>query len=92
MTPIHELLSRIRWDPGFGRGKIVIGYYDRVADRIIRVPLNQVSFEPGDRFSCLIADEEGFAHRVPLHRIREVSRNGRLIWQRPAGPGPQSRP
>jgi uncharacterized protein (UPF0248 family) len=30
MIPIHRLLNRIRWDPGFGRGRFVIGYYDRL--------------------------------------------------------------
>ena len=29
MTPIHELLNRIRWDPEFGRGRFEIGFFDR---------------------------------------------------------------
>jgi uncharacterized protein (UPF0248 family) len=28
-------------------------------------------------------DEEGVYQRIPLHRVREVYRNGALIWQRP---------
>jgi hypothetical protein len=28
MQPIHELLVRIRHDPEFGRGELVIGYFD----------------------------------------------------------------
>lgn len=83
MTPIHELLNRIRWDPEFGRGEIVIGYYDRVADCIVRVPLRQVVIEHTDHFACQILDEEDEAHMVPFHRIREVYRDGTLIWQRP---------
>jgi len=83
MTPIHELLSRIRWDSGFAHGELIIGYYDRVAGCIVRVPLRQVSFPNGDRFFCVIHDEEGVAHQVPLHRIREVARNGKVIWRRP---------
>lgn len=82
MTPIHALLSRIRWDPEFGRGEFVIGYYDRVADRIMRVPLCQVYFDPADRFACQIIDADGESHMVPLHRIREVHKDGALIWQR----------
>lgn len=80
--PIRELLSRIRWDEEFGRGEFVIGYYDRVADNIIHVPLSQVCCDAADHFSCQIADAEGESHMVPFHRIREVYKDGALIWQR----------
>ena len=80
MKTIHELLSRIRWDPEFGRGEFVIGYYDRIADCIIRVPLRQVI--PADHFACQLTDDEGVLHMVPFHRIREVYKDGVLIWQR----------
>lgn len=82
MIPIHALLSRIRWNGQFGHGDFVIGYYDRVADAVIRVPLREIHFEPGDRFAFERVDEEGVRHTIPLHRIREVYRDGKLIWQR----------
>jgi len=34
LIPIHELLSRIRWDLAFGSVYFVLGYYDRVEGRI----------------------------------------------------------
>ena len=46
MTPIHELLNRIRWDEEFGQAEFEIGYYERLEDRIIRVPLREIFFEP----------------------------------------------
>ena len=82
MIPIHELLSRIRWDPNFGRADFVIGYYDRVSDEIIRVPLAALYFEPDDHFSFDLVDDTGELHSIPLHRIKEVFRDGELIWQR----------
>lgn len=82
MTPIHELLNRIRWDPEFGRGEFVIGYYDRIAGGIVRVPLRNVAVDHTDHFACRILDAEGQAHMVPFHRIREVFKDGTLIWQR----------
>ncbi len=82
MIPIHELLSRIHWDRDFGTGNFIIGYYDRVTDTIIRVPLVELHFEPGDRFSFDLVDEAGEVHSIPLHRIKEVFRDGVLIWQR----------
>jgi hypothetical protein len=44
MIPIHELLNRIRWDPEFAKGNFELGYYDRTEDRIIMVPLKEVTF------------------------------------------------
>ncbi len=82
MIPIQELLHRIRWDPEFGRARFVIGYYDRVAGRIVRVPFDDIRLDPKDRFAFQALDEEGYAHSVPLHRVREVFRDGVLIWER----------
>ena len=47
MLPIHKLLSRIRWDPRFRVGHFALGYYDRVARRIIVVPFETIRF-PAD--------------------------------------------
>ena len=82
MIPIHELLNRIRWDREYGQADFVIGYYDRVADTLIRVPLRKLLFEPGDHFSFDLYDDEGELHSIPLHRIKEVFRDGQLIWHR----------
>ncbi|MFN6960799.1 MAG: DUF504 domain-containing protein, partial [Rhodocyclaceae bacterium] len=43
MQPIHELLSRIRWDAEFGQGEFVIGYWDRVDRRLHRVRLSDTA-------------------------------------------------
>ena len=82
MTPIHELLKRIRWDKEFGRGDFRIGYYDRVEERLIQVALQEIFFEPDDHFSFDLIDEEGVLHSIPLHRIKEVYKDGELIWHR----------
>ena len=44
MIPIHELLNRIRWDSEFAKGNFQLGYYDRAEDRIILVPLQEITF------------------------------------------------
>ena len=82
MIPIHELLSRIRWDRQFGEGDFVIGYYDRVEDAVIRVPMRELFFQPDNHFAFDLIDRDGMLHSVPLHRIREVYRNDKLIWHR----------
>jgi hypothetical protein len=44
MIPIHEVLNRVRWDREFAQGNFELGYYDRAEDRIILVPLKDVTF------------------------------------------------
>lgn len=83
MQPIDKLLARIKWDTDFGNAAFEIGYYDRVAALMVRRPLGDLLFEPDHKESFLLMDEEGVYQRIPLHRVREVFRNGALIWQRP---------
>ena len=83
MQPIDKVLNRIRWDREFGTAVFEIGYYDRVAAIIVRRLLADLLFEPGNKESFLLMDPEGVYQRIPLHRVREVYRNGELIWQRP---------
>ncbi len=82
MTPLHELLSRIRWDPEFGRGEFRIGYYDRVRRGLIYVPLKAMHPEADSHSSFEVTDEEGVVHSVPYHRVKEVWKDGELIWRR----------
>ena len=82
MIPIYDLLSRIRWDREFGRGEFQIGYYDRIEDRIIRVPFSEIIFTEGDKKSIQIMDYDGIIQSIPLHRIKEVLKDNDLIWNR----------
>jgi len=81
MIPIQELLSRIRWDDTFG-GSFVLGYYDRVNNEIMHVPFSAITFPPDDHFAFALIDDEGVVHNIPYHRVKEVYRNGELIWHR----------
>lgn len=82
MIPIHELLNRIKWDAEFGHAEFIIAYYDRLDDRLIRVALKELFFDSDDHFDFELTDDTDKTHTIPLHRIREVYRNGRLIWSR----------
>ena len=90
MEPLRVLLNRIRWDRDFGAGVFELGVYDRMRDALVRVPLAEVRFAPGDSFAFLLEDEDGHTRSVPLHRVREVYKDGVLIWgrrgARPSGP------
>jgi uncharacterized protein (UPF0248 family) len=82
MIPIHELLNRIKWDDEFGHAKFIVAYHDRFEDEVIKVPLKELSFDREDHFDFELVDEMGITRTIPLHRIREVYRNGTLIWHR----------
>jgi len=82
MTPIHELLSRIRWDPEFSHGRFAIGYWDRVESKVLHVDLRDIEWDEDNPTFFDLVDEDGITHNIPFHRVREVWRNGELIWQR----------
>ncbi|ADE15248.1 Protein of unknown function DUF504 [Nitrosococcus halophilus Nc 4] len=82
MIPIHELLNRIRWDKTYGDAEFVIGYYDRLEDRVLRVSFRELFFPEENHFSFQLVDANGELHDIPYHRVREVFRNGKLIWHR----------
>ena len=86
MTPIRELLNRIRWDADFARGKFELGYFDRVEGRIMVVSFREVAFPEDDPQSFQLVDTEGRRQRVPFHRVREIYKDGQLIWQRSQDP------
>ena len=82
MIPIHELLNKIRWDQAFGAADFSVGYYDRIAATILVVPFSSLNFSTHDHFEFTLVDDEGAVHTIPFHRIRQVFRNGELIWER----------
>jgi len=84
MTPIHELLARMRHDPEFGQGVFELGYLDRFDTQVQRVALGLIDFPEGEKRVFEFVDADGLRRRIPFHRVREVCRDGALIWQRPS--------
>jgi uncharacterized protein (UPF0248 family) len=82
MIPIQDLLHRIQWDPEFGKAEHVVGYLDRVSGTLVRVPFRRIRFPTGEHFALEAVQDDGAVHDVPLHRVREVWRDGVLIWHR----------
>jgi len=82
MEPLRDLLNRIRWHPDFRAGVYELGIYDRVRDALVRTPLAAIRFEPGNAFAFFLDDDEGQTLTVPMHRVREVYKDGSLIWKR----------
>jgi uncharacterized protein (UPF0248 family) len=86
MIPIQDLLHRIRWDPSFGRGRFEIACLDRVAGRLERLSFEALQFDPEEPFGFDVAGPGDERRFIPYHRVREVYRDGALIWSRPERP------
>ena len=96
LIPIQSLLSRIRWDPDFGRGRWEIAYLDRAAPGLVRLPLEAVRTRAHIGFVFDVIDEEGVLRTIPYHRVRQVWHEGKVVWSRvgtrPRGKEPKARP
>jgi uncharacterized protein (UPF0248 family) len=82
VIPIHELLARIRWDADFATGRFELAYFDRDRRALVRLPLERIRMQAGNRFGFEALEEDGSVHSVPYHRVRAVWRDGELIWSR----------
>lgn len=82
MILVQELINRIRWDKDFGKGDFVVGYYDRVEDKIIAVSFQELQFDNEDHFSFQLINLDGEICSIPFHRVRTVYKDGQLIWER----------
>lgn len=81
MPTEREILTRIRWDSGYGKGRFEVACLDRFSDRLERFPFDPDTLQPGSR-ELVCRGEEGRLLHIPLHRIREIYRDGELIWRR----------
>jgi len=79
LMSIHKLLNRIHRDRTFGQADFLIGYLDRIENRIILAGLREIRFPEDAPDSFEVLDAGGQRHRVPFHRVKEVYRNGEGI-------------
>jgi uncharacterized protein (UPF0248 family) len=84
VTPIQDLLHRIRWDPVFGQGRFEVAYVDHAVSHLARVPFEAVRLDPAEPFGFDATESGGEERFIPFHRVRKVYRDGEVIWQRTA--------
>lgn len=90
VIPIQDVLHRIQWDPACRGRAFEIGYIDRVAGTIVRVPFEDLHLDAGRPAALTLHDAEGLTVRIPLHRVRQVWRDGAIFWERRTGDALQS--
>ncbi len=75
---IGDFLNKIRWDKNLKPEEYTLVYFDRILAKGFEVPFTEIS----RRGSFMILRRDGQEVAIPLHRIRQVTRNGVVIWER----------
>ena len=78
MQPIHELLNKIKWDKRENPNEYSIFYFDRILKKLIKIPYNKIKRIEG---IFMVLDNEDETN-IPLHRIKRVTKNNVVVWQR----------
>lgn len=79
MTPIKELLNKIRWDKRENPQDYKIFYFDRILKKLIQIPYVRIKRLEG---SFMILEKNNEEVNIPLHRIRKVTKNNAVVWER----------
>jgi len=74
-----DILNKIRWDSSESPEKTFIFYLDRISGKLVRVPFLSIK-EIGKSFVTI--EKDGKEVEIPIHRIKEIRRDGKLIWVR----------
>jgi uncharacterized protein (UPF0248 family) len=75
LTPVKEVLRRIKWDETLQSSSFTILYYDRVQDTLCEAPFDA----PNDTIS---GKETSFIFALPEHRIEAVKYRDRTVWNK----------
>ena len=77
MMYILDLLNKIKWDKNLNPNEYSIIYLDFNKKK-------EVKFTEIKEFNnlTLIIESENKEVEIPLHRIKEIKKSGRIIWKR----------
>ncbi len=78
MITIQDLLNKIKWDKRENPEQYSIFYFDRILNKLIKIPYIKIKKLEGS-FMILDNDEES---NIPLHRVKKVMKNDKVVWER----------
>lgn len=78
MIPIKDLLNKIKWSKEENSNDYSIGYWDNIDKKLIFIKFYEIKRIEGN-FLLLDREEETY---IPMHRVREVRKNNKLVWKR----------
>ena len=79
METILELLNRVRWGKKENPHDYTIYYEDRITENNIGIQFTDIKRIEGNFFVIILESGET---SIPLHRIREVRKQGVTVWKR----------
>ncbi len=79
MQSIKDFLNKIKWDKNLNPDEYSIFYLDRIRKVLIEIRYNDIK-KIDKEFIILEKDAEEV--NIPLHRIKRVERNKKLVWER----------
>ncbi len=78
MMYIGDLLNKIRWDKNVKPEEYSLVIFDRVAVKYFEAPFTAL----GRNGNFIVLKENGKEVMIPLHRIKQVKRQGKVVWER----------
>ena len=78
MTPIQDLINKIRWDKRENLEEYTLFYFDRILNKLISIPYSKIKRIEG---SFIVLDNEEETN-IPMHRIKKVTKNNVVVWER----------
>jgi uncharacterized protein (UPF0248 family) len=73
MISIFNLLNKIKWDKNLNQKDYKIKYKDRILNKLVEIDFENIKEINKD---FIILDNK----TIPLHRIKKVEKNKKVIW------------
>jgi uncharacterized protein (UPF0248 family) len=77
MIPIKDLINKIKWDKRENPGDYSLSYIDLGKKK--ELTYTDIKRLEGN---FMVIERNGEETEIPLHRIREVKKKGRVVWKR----------
>jgi uncharacterized protein (UPF0248 family) len=74
-----DILNKIKWDKSENPKETFVFYFDRIKNQLLKIPFESIK-EIGKSF--IMIEKDGEEVEIPIHRIKEIRRNSKLIWSR----------
>ncbi len=79
MQYILDLLNKIKWDKKENPDDYSIAYFDRISNKKENIKYVNIKRIEG---GFIVLDKKDEKPYIPLHRIKEVSKKGVVVWKR----------
>jgi len=79
MISILNLLNKIKWDKNLNPEEYSVFYLDRISKGLIEIKYKDIK---NIEKNFIITEKNNKEVDIPLHRIRRVERNKKLVWER----------